>query len=314
MRIAFRFLRLVLASVSIGAVVSFLFLGFLSVPDGSSAIVINQLDRKDIRSLGPGTHYLADGFIPEKYQIILISGDENLISINFKTDLKYTRFLNLPDYFTFKASVGLAYRINQKNILRLFYMNNQKITNINKFVESRFLRLLEKKFYEIYQAEEDIPELRKNFSVYLSASNPDFRKDWQDFFYYKGEALIELEEVYIHSVHLPDYYVYRQMTANLPEIVRAKRVAFLARIDDEARIETQKESALADYENAERFLKLINQNPMVLQFFQIQKLNPKATEIIIGQNGTPVISGSHKTDNLPQSEDETLTLPPIRKN
>lgn len=314
-RFFFRLFHFFIASFSIGALLSFFYLNLIIVPEGATGIMINRLEKEKIRSLQSGSHFVWDAFVPEKYQIIYFTGFDKTLTFEHNENLKYTEFLKLSDYFKMKISVTLTYRINAENILLLYQMNGNKLNRIDEFVKNRFKRILEKKYYSLYRNEQDIKILKDELNQYLKMENPDFIQDYKGWFSVQDKPVIELVQIYVNHIHLPDYVIYREMGKNMPQIIHAKRKAFLARIFDESRLETDKVRSLAEYDKARMYSDLIKKNPDIIQFLQIDKINPFASRVIIEQNSgyrkRPLSSGTVNEAENP--EPGTLVLPPISK-
>lgn len=312
----FKTLHFLIASFSIGAIIAFFYLNLVIIPDGNTGIMINKLEKNKIRSLSPGVHFIIDAFVPEKYQIIYFSGFDRNITIEHKENLKYTEFLKLSDYFQFKLSVTVTYEINTSKILSLYEMNNNKLIQIDEFVKNRFHRILEKKYYEFYKKEADLKSLEFHFIDFLKVQNLELKEKWKEWFYDKEEPIIRLKNIYVNHIHLPDNIIYYQISMNMPQIINAKRKAFLERIFDESKLETDKVRSYAEYEKAVRYSELIRKNPFILNFLQIDRLNPFASKVIINQTNSKIKNNSNLSD-LKEEEisgaSKGLVLPPIQK-
>lgn len=334
-------LRRILQLSVFAAVGTVIYFNIYVVPENRYGLLKEQTTGWQKPALEPGYHWLFTGFVPEKWQLYLLEKDPPAQIVEFKQGLQFTEYLGLDESFSVQLRLRLKYRIPQHSVFTLMRFIDNKPAYITQLVDQRLQILLEKKFYEFYQQEADIPRLRSSLLDYLQNTGDNdslFQQDFRKSFNYDGKPMIELQRWEVLKLYVPDAEIYRQQTANIQEIFQARRQASVMKIIASARADQKRFLGDANYDNAEKFSKLISQYPQVLQYLEIENLSKEAKVIImrgLGEYANKVGSGiaaDHTVteegevvqqeeqpiqppagDTVTLEEQQALKLPPLKR-
>ena len=246
-------------------------------------------------------------FIPLKWELYLINLEPPSVRIKFQTPLRYSSYLRLSDLFDVKVEIKMQYRIDENRIPILLKSLNREIIRLNKHIHEKVSMLLQSKYLDYYRSSKDIPLLKARFSRYIqnqSAKNSLY-SDCQKIFDPIGIEILRSDLI---KVYVPDADLYQAQIADLESIVQARKKTLLKNVDREAEVFALREKNKLELQKASEVLKLIRDDPRILEYFKYQNLNPKTTVIRIEtEKDRPILHDKKDldhSDDPPQSKTE----------
>lgn len=259
--------------------------------------------------LEPGYHWLWTGFIPQKWTLLTINTRPPVLRVNYEQSLRYSEYLNLSDTFNVKLSLDIRYILPRERIFELMNLLDHRSSDINVFIEERIQTQLDRLFYEIYRTENDINRIRPEITQYFQVTDPadsPFVNDWQRLFTHNGSLLVNLEKWNLRDIYVPDPVVYREQTRNINRIFEARRRAAVAKIYSEADVYHKKLQNQAELSKSREYSELLRNNPSILDYLKIERLNPEADVILYDTDkGNATVNVNSGGKAAPENETTT---------
>ncbi|RME89530.1 MAG: hypothetical protein D6767_08315 [Candidatus Hydrogenedentota bacterium] len=272
----------------------------VTVPYGHLGFLKDRTAGWQDTPLSAGTHWLWTGFVPEKWKLFLLKKQEPPLRIKIKLPLRYTKLLKLGDDYYTKIRFDCRYKISPSHfplLLETVQYDPEKIREI--FIE-RLKILIELKYYEIYQNDFMLDNLAVRLRQYLgNETNSPLLQDYQKNF---PDNDITFQKIYGVKIYVPDAGLYRARTADLTPVLLAQRQSLVKQIEADAKAYQIRILGQAEMQKASKMKDLIDQNPKILEYYKIEKMNPKADVWILSE-GT-----STKTFTLPSHKKKKLKI------
>ena len=271
--------KLIFILLSLSAIATAASHNLITVPAGHVAVLKEQTLGWQKPHLQPGNHWIWGGFVPEKYRVYFINLQPNHVLVDFKKGLEYTDYLGLSDTFRVQVSFQLKYQVDEKVVDQLLQNFSENVNDWQEMIVNRARTLVELRFFDFYQTDEDISKLPVSFKNYLQGNGEvTFGSDFAKAFENDG---IKLNRLHIEKVYAPNASIYLEQARNVDEIFAARRQAQVQKIFAEAEVYKKEKFDFLDIEKARHFSGLLRENPDVKDYYHIEKLNKLARVIVI---------------------------------
>jgi len=251
------------------------------IPKRGIGILKDKVDGYQKPILQSGYHWVWTMFVPGKYKLIQLNTSSQALNFSYKNKLKFTDYLNLSENYNVEISLRLRYKIQKKTIFQLLSKFNDNLNDITPFINKKLQYLMDSKFSEFYEKENDIPLLKKKFINYFLLKKNEkstFEENWNSIF--EKEKII-LEQIELDKIYIPNYEIYKLQTNNVQQISQARRKALTNRIIAESINFKRKLKNKAEIDKSIKYSDLIRANPKLIDYLKIEKLNKKAKIIIV---------------------------------
>jgi len=311
------FFRIIFQLITFALLLSALYQNIYTVPDQYKGLLVEKTEGVQDNFLQPGYHWVWTGFVPEKWKLHLVRTTPDAIRVELHQPLPYSEYLNLPDIFSTEISLNVKYRLNDSSLHYFWDYFHDQIANSDVYILERIKLLVQFEYLEALKRPTDLNGLKKHFQRYFSEQGL-FADHWREMF---ESEKIELVSWELLQVKVPPADIYQMHLGDLRFVASAYRDATVKRILALTELELDRLKGEADIEKAEQFSKLLEKNSNILEYYEIEKLSPDATQIIIDRDKRSTkkttrekptkTTTPEKTPQPPADNDRTGTLPPI---
>ncbi|MDH5716218.1 MAG: hypothetical protein OEZ22_01105 [Spirochaetia bacterium] len=313
-----RLVKVFFRLAALSAVLNLLYLNIYIVPYGYLGVFYEHVLGWQKPPIKEGYHWIYTGFVPGKWKLYTIDLNPPNVIVDFKKGLQYADYLELSDAFRMNAKIRIKYSYDENSVISLLENFEGNLTQIPDLIKERVNILLELKFYEFYQKQSDISSLKAKLYDYLGTNRSEnsFYNDWQKIFSYEK---IELKKWEVLEMYMPEETIYLEQIKNIENLFSARREASVQRIINESEVQKIRLQNEAEIEKARKISSLIKENPKLLDYLKIEKLNPHAKIIMLEGNSKniPYMNENESTvENKKSSEsakDEEGMISPLGK-
>lgn len=283
MRALVKLFALVSRLAAIPVILTILFFNVFWVPKDSLGILTHKQNGETLL-LSSGYHWQWSGFVPGLWNWETVAILPMTTNVVFSQGLRYTAYLAKPHNFQFRVKVRLQYLPKNENIASFLYKfaNDTKKTDL--YINEKTQDLLRRKFIQLYQNEESVATLEKNFRVYIN-DKQGFEQDWQnsdmgDYFSIKNIAMTEINvppaQLYYSQSREAEKYMLKEVRTSLQRLQTEQN-----RRQEQAAQDSILKNELA---RLQAIGEVIRKNPYILEYLKIEKLNSHASVIMLDGN------------------------------
>lgn len=299
-----RFFALISRLAAIPVILTLVFFNFFKVPKGFTGVLQKSYPKQEkvIQVLQPGYHWRWDGFIPTLWQFDLVDAKTFQTEVALTENLKYSEYFE--NAFRVLIKVRVDYKINTEHVAQYLTRFQNDTSQAENYVKQKTQVLLNRKFTQLYQDEKDVATLQENLHAYLN--NPLLlEQEWQEFAQeFANVPYFTLVKIETLSLQVPDAKLYYKQSKNVSQYldILAKNAMKALEAKAELKQENEKQAEVLDAEliRIKKIGELIRENPHLLEYLKLEKLNPKASVIFLedsfdGKISVPVTK--EKTDS-----------------
>lgn len=290
----------ILAIASVGTV---LYLNTLAVPTGFLVFLQARMgggpDNSGLYQYPPGYSFVWTLFVPGRWRRFVLETGPRTQEIRIKIPLRYSAYLRLNDLFYIQARLRLETEIDSALGREALKALQMRPTDRDRFVEESVQYLAADYFLNLNADERQLEKLKAQLADFFSNTNlPELQKrlDAQ-----LRSSWLRLRSVDVRELYVPDSQVYGAQTRNLEEVANADRRALLTQIEKESELALERKRNMEELAKAEKMGALISENPAILDYYKIEKIAPRAGQVILDASG----SGGRKrsTHTAPNEKD-----------
>lgn len=278
------FFRRAFQILALASVVTVLYLNFLSVPPGSVAFLQSQvagggLDNRGFFPYEPGITFVPTLFVPQRWRKYQLEVAPRVQEIRIRLPLRYSAYLRLSDLFFVQLKLRVEGEILVAESFAALKALQFRPGDRDKVIEDQVQFLASEYMLELNPDEKNLERLKNSLRTFFANNNlpaiqqrldRQMRSSW-----YK---LISVE---LRDIYVPDTQIYDAQTRNLDQVAAADRRALLAQIEKEADLAIERKRNLEDLSKAEKMAALISDHPDILEYYKIEKIAPRAGNVIL---------------------------------
>lgn len=278
------FFRRAFQILALASVAGVGYLNLLSVPPGHMAFLQSRvstggLENRGVYAYDPGISFVPTLFVPQRWQRFQLEVGPRMQELRIKLPLKYSAYLRLADLFYIQLRLRVEGEIPAVEAFTALKALQFRPADRDKVIEDNLQFLTSEFLLEINNDEKDLERVKNSLKSFFAMSNlpalqerlnRQLRSPW-----YKINS-VELREVYV-----PDTQIYAAQTRNLEQVANADRRALLVQIEKEAELAAERKRNLEDIAKAEKMSALIAENPDIIEYYKIDKIAPRAGNVIL---------------------------------
>jgi len=191
--------------------------------------------------------------------------------------------LRMNDLFYVQARLRVEAEITRTDAFSALKALEYRPTERDKFIEEQLQFLAAEYFLDIAGEERALATVKTRLAQFFANINLaeiQARLDRQ----LKGNWL-KLRTVDLRDLYVPDNELYAAQTRNLGEVAAADRRALLTQIEREADLALERKRNLEELTKAEKMSALIAENPDLIEYYKIEKIAPRAGQVILDASG-----------------------------
>ena len=283
-----------------------LYQNIISIPANHLGLLIDKTTGLQNEFLKPGYHWLTTSFVPGKWRIIpfKIKSDSTHIVIN--RPLQFNNLIDATGKMNIEIELMLRYELTESSIRYFWTEWDYDYKRIHTHIRDKVKNLLLYRLTELYQNKNDLLSLQIKLQKYFEP-NGNFQKEWNETFEAEGVLLTRFDPL---RISIPDYDEYELLTSNITKLVNSYQNSMMTELDARVALKNRELTDQADIEKAEKFMHLIEKNPDIIKYYQIEKLNPKASVIINGISNDNIVQQNLPAPAPQQSSAPLKTTPP----
>lgn len=290
----------ILALASVGTVV---YLNVVSVPTGSlvflqSTVAGGGINNTGVYQYDPGVAFVPTLFVPGRWRRYQLETAPRTQEIRIKLPLRYSAYLRLNDLFYVQLRLRIEGEIVPAEGFAALKALQYRPTDRDKLVEENLQFLAAEYFLAVNNDERALEKLKVQLTAFFANNNlgelqkrldTQLRSSWYRL------TNVELREIYV-----PDSEVYAAQTRNLDQVATADRHALLTQIEKESELAIERKRNLEDLAKAEKMSALIAENPDIIEYYKIEKIAPRAGQVILDASAAQ--RGKTKTHTQNQNQ------------
>jgi len=274
------FFRNLFQIIAFACFLAAIYLNIIIIPENNTGLLAEKTRGLKEPLLQPGYHWNWTGFVPYKWNLYKIDLQPPVTNIRIRQPLRYGRYLEDAEVFSINLNINVRYVLNEKSAIFFWNYLKGNVTDYNSYISDRVKLMVELFLNESYKREEDVAYLNALLRMYIS-NDGKFKQDWKEIF--KDEE-VELLQFEITKLEIPEAAIYLENIKNIDKIFQARREATVKRLMAEANIYDKNLQDQAELDKAEKFAEIMKKYPEIIQYYQIEKLNPKANITIINES------------------------------
>lgn len=280
------FFRRLLQILAIASLATVFYLNILSVPRGSVVFlqrIAGSASDGELMTYTPGYHFVSTLFVPGRWRRYRLETTLKQQEFRIKLPLRYSAYLRLNDLFYVQLRLRIEGEIDSAQAQDALRALNWLPTERDQFIEESIRLLIADYFVNLKTDERQLEKLKVELTSFLRSSNlaeVQRRLDSQLHIPWYRLKSLELREIYV-----PDSDMYLAQTRNLGEVAAADRKALLMQIEREAELALERKRNMEELAKAEKMAALIQENPALLEYYKIEKIAPRAGQVILDASG-----------------------------
>ena len=233
------------------------------------------------KKLQPGLHWRFSGFIPNKWQLIILPDKQDLLDVEFDRKIRFAEFFpELEELFRINMQIVIEYSYIEEKIPSLLKKFQYKRENIEDWLRKTAIQIIENNFLK-FQNYDSTVAMQEELESFMES------KEEGNFFYRIQKKLQErkiaivISDVFVDSIQFPDEKTYQLQIEKIDSIFAAKIQAEVNRTLEGAKIRAKQKEYQLNIEEAKEALKLIDKQPLVLEYFKYRLMNPNADIVVL---------------------------------
>lgn len=278
------FFRRVFQLLALAAILTVLYLNFLPVPNGSVTFLQSMVSTGGIENRGfyayePGLTFVPTLFVPQRWRKYQLEIQPRVQEIKIRLPLRYSAYLRLSDLFYIQLKLRIEGEISPAEAFAALKALQMRPLDRDRVVEDNLQFLAAEYLLELNPDEKNLEKLKlalrnffsnTNLAVIQQRLDRQLRNPW-----YK------LKNIELRDIYVPDSQTYEAQTRNLDQVAQADRRALLAQIEKEAELAIERKKNSEDLAKAEKMGTLIAENPDILEYYKVEKIAPRAGNVIL---------------------------------
>lgn len=273
----------ILAIASLGTV---LYLNILSVPRGSVVFlqrVVGSAPEGELIAYTPGYSFVGTLFVPGRWRRYRLDVAPRQQELKVKLPLRYSAYLRLNDLFYVQLRLRIEGQIDPAYAAEALRALNWQPTERDSFIEESLRLLIADYFVNLKVDERQLEKLKVDLVAFLNPANlPELQRRLDN---QLRTPWYRLQNIDLREIHVPDSEIYLAQTRNLAEVAAADRKALLLQIEKEAELALERKRNIEELSKAEKMAALIQENPSLLEYYKIEKIAPRAGQVILDAAG-----------------------------
>ncbi len=274
--------------LTLAAVSTVIYQNVLLVPGGHVTFLQAQYSDSGIEGTGfhpynAGFSFVPSLFVPGRFRRYDLQVSPRVQEVKLKLPLRYSAYLRMSDLFYVQARLRIEAEINRNDAFTALKALEYRPTERDKFIEEQLQFLAGEYFLDVAGDERALGTVKARLAQFFNNTNLteiQARLDRQ----LKGNWL-KLKTVDLRELYVPDNELYAAQTRNLGEVAAADRRALLTQIEREAELALERKRNLEELGKAEKMSALIAENPDIIEYYKIEKIAPRAGQVILDASG-----------------------------
>ena len=274
--------------LTLAAVSTVIYQNVLLVPGGHVTFLQAQYSDAGIEGTGfyqhnAGITFVPSLFVPGRFRRYDLQVSPRVQEVKLKLPLRYSAYLRMSDLFYVQARLRVEAEITRSDAFTALKALEYRPTERDKFIEEQLQFLAGEYFLDVVGDERALGTVKARLAQFFNNTNLaeiQARLDRQ----LKGNWL-RLKTVDLRELYVPDNELYAAQTRNLGEVAAADRRALLTQIEREAELALERKRNLEELGKAEKMSALITENPDVIEYYKIEKIAPRAGQVILDASG-----------------------------
>lgn len=289
--------------LTLAAIATVVYQDVLLVPGGHTTFLQAQYSESGIEGTGfhqftPGVAFVPTLFVPSRWRRYDLQVAPHVQEIVVKLPLRFSAYLRMSDLFYVQARLRLEGEIERNEAFAALKALEYRPTDREKFIAEQLQFLAAEYFLEIAGDERTLGVVKTRLAQFFTNTNLaeiQKRLDRQLKGTWFKMRFIELRDLYV-----PDNELYAAQTRNLAEVAAADRRALLTQIERDADLAIDRKRNLEELNKAEKMGALISENPDLLEYYKIEKIAPRAGQVILDASarGRSGGDGGRSTETL----------------
>ena len=256
------------------------YLNVIVVPTGHTVLLVDQTDGVQKPYLKPGYHWNWTGFVPQKWKLYTIDMAPPPLSVKLVHYLPYTEYLKQPEKYAYHINIKIQFKLSDKSLDYFWHLLDDNINNYTKNIEEILKLHLQTVMLNGLKTETTINGTNIFLRTYF-IQNRGVETAWNDIFPKQKLDLIRYEVLRLDS---PDQDRYENQIKDIDRILEAEKNSVIHNITAQSRLLETSLKNQADLDKAQKFSKMIRNNPAILEYYKIEKINPEAQIYVVPQN------------------------------
>ncbi len=274
--------------LTVAAVSTVIYQNILLVPGGHAAFLQAQysdsgIEGSGFHQFGAGISFVPTLFVPGRWRRYDLQVAAQVQDIRLKLPLRFSAYLRMSDLFYVQGRLRLEGEIQRSEAFAALKALEYRPTEREKFIEEQLQFLAAEYFLEIAADDRALATAKIRLAQFFTNANLaeiQKRLDRQ----LKG-SWFKIRSVELRDLYVPDNELYAAQTRNLGEVAAADRRALLTQIEREADLSLERKRNLEELNKAEKMGALISENPDLLEYYKIEKIAPRAGQVILDASG-----------------------------
>jgi hypothetical protein len=270
--------------LALAAISTVIYQDVLLVPAGHTTFLQAQysesgIDGSGFHAYSPGLAFVPTLFVPGRWRRYDLQVSPHVQEMTVKLALRFSAYLRMSDLFYVQARLRLEGEIQRTEAFAALKALEYRPTDRDKFVEEQLQFLAAEYFLEIAGDERALAVVKTRLAQFFANTNLaeiQKRLDRQ----LKG-TWFKLRFIELRDLYVPDNELYAAQIRNLGEVAAADRKALLTQIEREADLAIDRKRNLEELNKAEKMGALISENPDLLDYYKIEKIAPRAGQVIL---------------------------------
>ncbi|MBN8221502.1 MAG: hypothetical protein J0L53_11300 [Spirochaetes bacterium] len=268
--------------------VTVLYLNLLQVPSGHMTFLQSQVAGGGLENRGffpyeQGITFVPTLFVPYRWRKYQLEIQSKVQEIKIKLPLRYSAYLRLNDLFYVQMKLKIEGEIPATEAFAALKALQLKPVERDKFIEDQLQFLAAEYFIDINSDEKNLEKVKTQLTGFFNNNNlaelqkrldAQLRAPW-----------FKLKSIELRDLYVPDSQIYAAQTKNLDQVAAADRRALLVQIEKEADLALERKRNHEDLAKAERMGALVAENPDILEYYKIEKIAPRAGNVILDAAG-----------------------------
>ncbi|MES0491357.1 MAG: hypothetical protein ABUK01_15290 [Leptospirales bacterium] len=265
------------------AIAAFATVGMLNIivaPAGSVILLVDKTSGLQKPYLKPGYHWNWTGFVPKKWKLYTLDMAPPPVTVSYVYYLPYSEYLTEPEKYAYHISIKVQFELTDSSIDFFWRLFDEDINRYTKHIEEILKLHLQTVMLDGLNSGNSIDETDAYLRTYF-IQNRGVETSWNDIFPGLNLKFVRYEVIQLES---PDKERYANQVKDINLIIQAEKDSVIQNIVTQSRLFETNLLNQADIDKAEKFSQLIKDNPAILEYYKIEKINPQATIYITPQD------------------------------
>lgn len=282
------FFRRAFQILTLAAVSTVIYQNVMLVPGGHATFLQAQYSDSGIEGTGfqqynTGLAFVPTLFVPSRFRRYDLQVSPRVQEIKLRLPLRFSAYLRMSDLFYVQVRLRVETEIQRADAFSALKALEYRPTEREKFIEEQLQFLTAEYFLDIVGDERALATVKARLTQFFASTNLaeiQSRLDRQ----LKGNWL-KLKTIDLREIYVPDNELYAAQTRNLAEVAAADRRALLTQIERDAELALERKRNLEELNKTEKMSALISENPDIIEYYKIEKIAPRAGQVILDASG-----------------------------